>query len=93
MSLTKSELNRIATLFAKMDSADSKVVADMYKKAASARQANIAAKFNVGDAVAFASKRGGMVKGIVEKVNRKTIKVKSGATMWSVSPSLLRFQY
>lgn len=45
--------------------------------------------FAVNDEVAFNSKRGGKIKGVVSKINSKTIQVKTDACVWRVSPSLL----
>jgi hypothetical protein len=53
-------------------------------------QQEIATSFRKGQAVQFTARRGEVVKGIVEKVNRKTIVVKTDLVTWKVSPSLLR---
>ena len=43
----------------------------------------------VGDTVSFRGRRGQTVTGTVEKVNRKTVVVNTGATKWRVTASLL----
>lgn len=49
-----------------------------------------ALSFKVGDSVKFTSrKRGGVLIGIVKKINRKTIAITVGNVTWRVSPSLL----
>ena len=61
------------------------------KQAQTNIQQSAASQFVIGDAVKFDSKRG-VVNGIIQKVNRKTIKVKDAKNnvLWSVSPSLLK---
>ena len=52
--------------------------------------------FRVGDIVSFNSRNGQKITGIVNKVNQKTVSVKTSPTLnspasnWKVSPSLLR---
>lgn len=89
--LTKSELNRMAQLFAKMDSDDYNTVVGMFKQAQTRRQQMAAAVFKIGDTVKFNAK-GRVRQAVITKVNRKTIAVKEteGLGMqWKVSPSLL----
>lgn len=51
------------------------------------------AAFNIGDKVKFNSKREGLQKGTITKINRKTIEVETNPLMkWRVSPNLLSFQ-
>lgn len=90
--LTKAELNRMATLMAKMEKQDFDIVAQIYKNAQRNLQSTVAQTFKVGDTVTFNAK-GRVVEATVLKVNRKTIKVKEnkGADFrWSVSPTLLK---
>ena len=50
-------------------------------------------QFSVGDKVSFNSKsKGGIIEGVVTKINRKNIVVKQDDSVisWSVSPSLLK---
>lgn len=49
-------------------------------------------KFNVGDEVQFTGRRGLLVKGKIEKIASKNIKVRAYGTnvRWTVSPSLLQ---
>jgi len=49
--------------------------------------------FRIGDKVAFFNKHGKCIRGVVTKVNRKTINVESGLSLYRVSPSLLKFQF
>lgn len=56
----------------------------------SALQEEATDNFVVGQAVEFTRKDGDVVKGKIQKINRKTIHVKTDLVMWKVSPSLLR---
>lgn len=87
--LTKSELNLISELFSKMEGSDFVEVRDMFNLATRANIAKEANRFNVGDDVSFNDRKGSKMTGVVIKVNRKTVKVKTGQMIWSVSPSLL----
>ena len=90
--LTKSELNRMATLMAKMEGNDFSTVASMFKQAQGLRQKVAAGVFKVGDTVKFEAK-GRTREAVVTKVNRKTIAVKESKGLgfaWKVSPSLLK---
>jgi hypothetical protein len=59
-------------------------------------QRRAAVFFQVGDKVSFKSRTGENITGIVNKVNQKTISIKTASTLsnpasnWKVSPSLLR---
>lgn len=53
-------------------------------------QQDIGSSFNVGDKVWFDAKRRGRVEGLIEKINQKTIVVKTPLVTWKVSPSLLK---
>jgi len=47
--------------------------------------------FRVGDKVTFVAKQGTVYNGVVEKVNQKTVAVKTGPYQtWRVSPSVLK---
>lgn len=90
--LTKSELNRMATLMAKMEGNDFSTVAAMFKQSQNTRQKMAAQVFKVGDTVKFEAK-GRVREATVTKVNRKTIAVKETQGLgfdWKVSPSLLK---
>jgi len=90
--LTKSELNRMATLMAKMEGNDFSTVASMFKQAQGLRQKIAAGVFKVGDTVKFEAK-GRTREAVVTKVNRKTIAVKETQGLrfdWKISPSLLK---
>ena len=90
--LTKSELNRMANLMAKMEGNDFSTVASMFKQAQNNRQLVAANTFKVGDTVKFTAK-GRVREAVVTKVNRKTIAVKENQGLgfaWKVSPSLLK---
>ena len=56
----------------------------------SALQEEATDNFVVGQDVEFTRKDGDLVKGKIDKINRKTIHVKTDLVMWKVSPSLLR---
>jgi hypothetical protein len=90
--LTKSELNRMATLMAKMEGTDFSTVASMFKQAQYGRQRAAAATFKIGDTVKFEAE-GRIREAVVTKVNRKTVAVKENQGLgfaWRVSPSLLK---
>lgn len=90
--LNAKDLSTLRGLFAKMDRSDLNRVAQLHKATSSALQSSIAASFLVREKVTFTGKRGEVVVGTIEKVNRKTIKVRqsSNSMLWTVSPSLLR---
>lgn len=51
----------------------------------------IAKTFTIGQKVQFTNSRNGQVVfGVIEKINVKTIKVKTDGGRWSVSPGLIR---
>jgi len=51
----------------------------------------IIGKFTVGQVVEFTTKKGDIERGEVEKINRKTISVRTAPLVrWRVSPRLLR---
>ena len=51
----------------------------------------IGSKFSVGQSVSFMTKNGNTQSGLIEKINRKTILVRTDAYQtWKVSPSLLK---
>ena len=56
----------------------------------SALQEEATDNFVVGQAVEFTRKDGDIVRGSIQKINRKTIHVKTDFVTWKVSPSLLR---
>jgi len=56
----------------------------------SALQEEATDNFVVGQAVEFTRKDGDIVRGAIQKINRKTIHVKTEFVTWKVSPSLLR---
>lgn len=88
--LTKSELNRIATLMAKADSSDMNLIASMFNDATKMKSRMAAAAFAVGDKVTWNGKAGTKV-GTIEKVNRKNIVVKVNSfEKWNVTASLLK---
>lgn len=87
--LTKTELNQISKLFTKMGAEDFRTVARLFKDAQNSRQAAVASQLFVGQKVSFTSRRG-YITGTIEKINRKTVKVKAKDAMWSVTPSLLQ---
>ena len=56
----------------------------------SALQEEATDSFVVGQDVEFTRKDGDIVRGSIQKINRKTIHVKTEFVTWKVSPSLLR---
>lgn len=89
MALTKTQKQKLTMLFADMDRSDLNLVADLHKQASRFVSARAAAKFTVGDEVEFTS-GSSLIRGIVEKVNVKTVNVSvEFGRNWRVSPSLL----
>lgn len=61
------------------------------KKRQNVVQQEIGSKFSVGQSVSFMTKNGNTQSGLIEKINRKTILVRTDAYQtWKVSPSLLK---
>ena len=90
MSLTKNKMLTIVKLLSKMDRAQSSILATTFNEALSFLDAKMAAAFNIGDEVFFRSRTGGMIEGIVTKVNRKNLKVRTSAGQnWNVTASLV----
>jgi hypothetical protein len=87
--LSKTELNQISKLFSKMEGEDFRTVVSLFKQTQNSHQANLASNLSVGQKVSFTC-RHGYITGTVEKINRKTVKVKTEDAMYSVSPSLLQ---
>jgi hypothetical protein len=55
-----------------------------------ARQVQVAATFNLKEVVEFTNSRSGhIVRGVIEKINQKSIRVRTETGLWNVSPSLL----
>jgi hypothetical protein len=90
MSLTKSDLTKINTLFSKMDGGDFKTVANLFKQ----HQTNVATmatgNFSVGDSVFFVNRSGQKISGVVEKVMQKNIKVSTSDGNWRVPATMLK---
>ena len=87
--LTKTELKRIATLMAKASGDDMRTIAAMYNDASTAKTRNAARSFSVGDKVKWSGKRG-VMSGVVTKVNRKNIVVRTDFDgTWNVTATLL----
>lgn len=54
-------------------------------------QKQLGSKFTVGQMVEFNTKKGAVERGEIEKINRKTISVRTAPLVrWRVAPSLLR---
>lgn len=66
------------------------VIATQINRRRSALQEEIIWDFMEGENVEFTTKQGLVIKGVIEKKNRKTILVKTDEGKWKVSPSLLR---
>ena len=89
MALTKIQKQKLTMLFTDMDRKDLNLVADLHKQTSRFLSRNEASKFVVGDEVEFTS-GSSLIRGIVEKVNVKTINVSfEFGRNWRVSPSLL----
>jgi len=66
------------------------VIITQINRRRSALQEQATDSFMVGQDVEFTRKGGEIVKGVIQKINRKTIHVKADFVLWKVSPSLLR---
>lgn len=66
------------------------VLSTQINRRRSALQEEIIWDFMEGENVEFSTKQGLVIKGVIEKKNRKTILVKTDEGKWKVSPSLLR---
>ena len=67
-------------------------VVDRIKMKRSLKSAEKARSIQVGDKVQFKSKKGGVIKGVVTKVNRKTIDIREDDNSfrnWRVTASLV----
>lgn len=97
-ALTTSEINQLVSLIAKSDREDISEIIRFVKDRQNmlARIAQI--QFHRGSKVFFKSKKGYVVKGTVEKVMQKNIRVVTteavagypAGTKWTVHPSLLK---
>jgi hypothetical protein len=87
--LTKNEIAKINTLFSKMEGADFKTVASLFKQ----HQTNVATmatgNFSTGDSVYFVNRSGEKISGVVEKVMQKNIKVSTSQGIWRVPATML----
>lgn len=90
MALSEKQKSALTTIFNTLDRNDLDFITQLHKNRSGAISANEAARFTIGDTVSFTA-RGSIVEGIVERVNRKTVKVDCNRThaKWSVSPSFL----
>lgn len=88
--LTKSEMTKLNTLFAKADSSEMKVISQMFNMQFKAKTQMAKNNFNVGQNVFFNDKRGAKIEGVVTKVMIKNIQVTTDSGMWRVAPTLLK---
>ena len=89
MTLSTDELKTISTLIAKASRQDLDKVFKSIQSRETVLTRNATKSFRVGQRVQFDSSKKGQVVGTIEKINSKTIIVKSGSTKWKVTPSLL----
>ena len=87
--LTKSELTKLNTLFAKADSSQMKDIAQMFNTQNKAKAQMAKNSFSVGQNVFFNDKSGSKIEGVVTKVMVKNIQVSTPQGMWRVDPTLL----
>jgi len=89
-NLSQNEMKSLYSLFAKMDREDLDHAVNLHNIRSRKIIAENAAKFSIGDIVTFAAKCSNIIA-TIEKINRKTVKVRDNATSmrWSVSPSFL----
>jgi len=83
-----------ATTLKAIRNADSETIKEMIKEInarRSAIQKELRRNFTVGQMVEFTTKKGGVERGEIEKINRKTIYVRTAPLVrWKVAPSFLR---
>jgi len=89
-NLTQNEMKSLYSLFAKMDREDLDHSVNLHNLRSRKITAESAAKFSIGDIVSFTAKNS-VINATIEKINRKTVKVRDNETSlkWSVSPSFL----
>jgi len=87
--MTKSEMNKAVKA---MTNAELNKLSDSIRTRREALMLEVVGDLKIGATVTFTG-RGVKVKGIVEKVNRKTVKVRQKGTpsdcVWTVTPTLL----
>lgn len=72
------------------DSDTLNLIIEELKKRQSVIQQEAGSEFSVGQSVMFPTKNGLTQSGLIEKINRKTIIVRTEYRTWRVSPSLLK---
>ena len=87
--LTKSELTKLNTLFAKADTSQMRDIAQMFNSQNKAKAQMAKSSFSVGQNVFFNDKSGSKIEGVVTKVMVKNIQVRTPQGMWRVAPTLL----
>ena len=88
--LTKSEMTKLNTLFAKADSSQMKEISQMFNMQFKAKTQMAKNSFTVGQNVFFNDKRGQKIEGVVTKVMIKNVQVSTDAGLWRVAPTLLK---
>lgn len=88
--LTKSEMTKLNTLFAKADSSQMKEISQMFNMQFKAKTQMAKNSFSVGQNVFFNDKRGQKIEGVVTKVMIKNVQVSTDAGLWRVAPTLLQ---
>ena len=93
MALSHNDLNTLQRIMDKAEPGDWKVINQIMRDASNNMQtkAIVAIRADVGDKVEWDSKTGSTLRGKIQKINRKTIIVKTETgSLWKVSPSMLR---
>lgn len=88
--LTKSEMTKLNTLFAKADSSQMKEISQMFNMQFKAKTQMAKNSFSVGQNVFFNDKLGQKIEGVVTKVMIKNVQVSTDAGLWRVAPTLLQ---
>lgn len=88
--LTKSEMTKLNTLFAKADSSQMKKISQMFNMQFKAKTQMAKNSFSVGQNVFFNDKLGQKIEGVVTKVMIKNVQVSTDAGLWRVAPTLLQ---
>ena len=89
MNIPKNVLNAIEKMSSDELRELNTVIVDTVNSRRRLKNINAKRAFSVGDQVAFNTRNGEFVSGIVSKINKVNIKVKTGSATWTVSPNLL----
>lgn len=88
--LTNTQIDQLHTLLLSADKDDLNMIARMHKHAWGKLHVQAIGAFKKGDKVQFTTRKGEVIKGKVDKVNRKNVKLTAtDGVNWSVTATLL----